>query len=252
MPVDLLSVGFLIMAVSAVVIGISKTSVGGFAALAVAAFALVMPTKESTAAVLLLLLIGDVVAVARYRHNCNWALLRRLFPSVLPGVALGAWFMSLVDDVLLRRSIGVLLTISLVLQLWLRSRSSRSGEGHEVKHPNLAASIAAGSAAGFTTMTANAAGPVMTLYLLEARVDKNAFVGTNAWFFLLVNLSKTPFSAALGLFPASTLSMTLWLAPFVLLGTWIGMRIVHRVSQAQFDTLALVASAIAAVTLVLR
>ncbi len=249
---ELFSVGFGIMALAAVVIGISKTSVGGFAALAVAAFALVMPAKESTAAVLLLLIIGDVVAVARYWHNCNWALLRRLFPSVLPGVALGAWFMSLVDDVLLRRSIGVLLTISVLMQLWLRARGRQGGEGHEVKHPNLAASIAAGSAAGFTTMTANAAGPVMTLYLLEARVDKKAFVGTNAWFFLLVNLSKTPFSAALGLFPASTLSLTLWLAPFVLLGTWVGMRIVHRVNQAQFDALALLASVIAAVTLVLR
>lgn len=249
---DLWSWGALLLAASALVIGISKTSIAGFGSLAVAAFALVMPAKESTAAVLLLLIVGDIVAVYRYRNACNWALLRRLLPSVLPGVALGAWFLSIVDDTLLRRSIGALLTVFVGIQLWLRWRATREGVGREVKHPHWTAAVVAGTAAGFTTMTANAAGPVMTLYLLEAGIDKAAFIGTNAWFFLLVNVSKTPFSAALGLFPPSTLILTLILAPIVLLGTWIGRSIVGKVSQSQFDMLALLASAIAAVTLVLR
>jgi hypothetical protein len=66
------------------------------------------------------------------------------------------------------------------------------------EHPLVA--VAAGVAAGFTTMTANAAGAVMTLYLLAMRVEKLRFIGTSAWFFLIVNVSKVPFSAGLGLF----------------------------------------------------
>ena len=97
-PVEPLSVPGLVLALAAVVIGLSKTSVGGFAALAVAAFAVYLPTKESTAAVVLLLLIGDVVGVARYRKAASWPLLRRLLPSVLPGVAVGAVFLRVVDD----------------------------------------------------------------------------------------------------------------------------------------------------------
>lgn len=250
MPVDLLSPVGAVLALAALVLGISKTSVGGFGAVAVAAFALVMPAKESTAAVLLLLILGDVIAVWRYRRNCDWTLLRRLLPSVLPGVVLGAGFIAVVDDHLLRRSIGVILTVLVLIQLWLRWR--QRGQALPPGEPRRLASIAAGSAAGFTTMAANAAGPVMTLYLLAARVDKRAFVGTNAWFFLLVNLSKTPFSAALGLFPASTFALTAALASFVLLGTWIGTRIVHRLTQSQFDLLAMVASALAAFALVIR
>ena len=96
---DLLSLSGLLLIVAALVVGISKTSVSGFGSFAVAAFALVMPAKESTAAVLLLLIIGDIVAVLRYRKHCNWALLRRLLPSVLPGVALGAWVLSVISDV---------------------------------------------------------------------------------------------------------------------------------------------------------
>lgn len=260
MPVEPLSVPGLVLALAAVVIGLSKTSVGGFAALAVAAFAVYLPTKESTAAVLLLLLIGDVVGVARYRKAASWPLLRRLLPSVLPGVAVGALFLHVVDDHTLRLSIGVILTVMVAIQLTLRLRHRRRTDPRPdgptppdvPEQPHRLAGVAPGIAAGFTTMTANAAGPVMTLYLLACRVDKMAFVGTNAWFFLLVNLSKTPFSAALGLFPASTLALTVALAPFVLAGTWLGVKLVRRVDQRTFDALALAASAVAAVALLVR
>lgn len=252
MPVDPISPAGLVLALAALIIGLSKTSVGGFAALAVAAFAAYLPTKESTAAVLLLLIIGDVVAVARYRRSASWPLLRRLLPSVLPGVALGALFMRWVDDHAMRLTIGLILTVMVAIQLVMRVRARGGEQPPGETHPHRALSLMAGTAAGFTTMTANAAGPVMTLYLLACRVDKMAFVGTNAWFFLLVNVAKTPFSAALGLFPASTLALTVALAPFVLAGTWLGIRLVHRVSQRTFDTLALLSSAVAAVALLLR
>ena len=93
----------MLLGAAALLIGISKTSVGGLAAIAVAVFASVMPAKESTAAVLLLLLTGDVVAVARYRRGADWGLLRRLLPSVLPGLALGAVFLWFVSDTVVRR-----------------------------------------------------------------------------------------------------------------------------------------------------
>ena len=52
-----------------------------------------------------------------------------------------------------------------------------------------------GFVAGVTTMMANAAGPVMVVYLLAMRLPKLAFVGTSAWFFFAVNWLKVPFSA---------------------------------------------------------
>lgn len=228
-------------------VGISKTSVGGFGVLAVMLFALVMPAKESTAAVLLLLIVGDVVAVTRFRHHCDWALLRRLLPYVLPGIAVGALFLRFISDDALRRSIGIILALFLMLQIILRLRAAAP-----TKRPSGIAAATYGTAAGFTTMTANAAGPVMTLYLLSAGVDKKAFVGTGAWYFLIVNLTKLPFSAALGLFPATTLRLSLMLVPVVLLGTVLGVRITRVLSQRAFEMLALAASALAAVVLIIR
>ena len=52
---------------------------------------------------------------------------------------------------------------------------------------------------GFTTMIANAAGPVMTVYLEAMGVKKEEFVGNMAWFFAGINLIKVPFSVRLGL-----------------------------------------------------
>lgn len=247
---DLTLLAWVVLAASALVVGIAKTSIGGMGALAVGGFALVMPAKESTAAVLLLLIIGDVVAVTAYRRNADWAMLRRLLPAVVPGIVLGALLMTVVDDHTMTLVIAGCILAALALQIAMRRRPTAglppSG------HPHLSATIAAGSAAGFTTMVANAAGPVMALYLLAARVDKARFVGTNAWFFLLVNLAKLPFSAGPGLLPTSTLTLTLVLAPVVLVGTWFGRRLLRVIDQRLFERLTMAAAGVAAALLLVR
>ncbi|MGJ6980897.1 sulfite exporter TauE/SafE family protein [Aestuariimicrobium soli] len=261
---------WLTLVVAALLIGISKTSVGGLGSVSVAMFALVMPTKESTAAVLLLLIVGDIVAVLRYRAHADWKLLVKLLPWVIPGLALGALFLRLVDDLALTRVIGAMLLVMLVIQLVTRWRPRRrpdagipsgpgtpSGTGEPAPEPTSWAQtkVAAGGAgilAGFTTMTANAAGPVMTLYLLAARIDKLRFVGTGAWYFLIINLTKVPFSAALGLFTRETLLHDLYLVPVVLAGTFLGTKLLAVMPQKVFENVAIIASGIGAVSLLLK
>jgi uncharacterized membrane protein YfcA len=234
---------------AAFIIGVSKTSVGGVATLAVGIFGALMPAKESTAAVLLLLIIGDVIGVLSYHKHADWGLLKKLLPSVLPGIVLGALFVHFVPDVGLKKFIGVILVVMLILQVWSRRKPAKVEEEVREMHP--AATIATGVGAGFTTMTANAAGPIMSLYLLAARVDKTRFLGTGAFYYLIINLTKVPFSAALGLFHMSTLWLTLILLPAVLLGTWLGRILIKKVSQLWFERLTLAATAIAAVALLL-
>lgn len=236
-----------LFAVGALLVGFAKTSIGGIASIAVAIFASVMPARESTAAILLLLLTGDVVAVWRYRRHTDWALLRRLVPAVLPGLVLGAVFLAVVDDAVLRRSIGALLLLLSLLQLWLSQRPEpfRAARGGWF-------APSTGLAAGFTTMTANAAGAVMTLYLVARGVDKHRYLGTNATFFLGVNLSKLPFSAGLGLFGPGTLTRTGVLAPLVLVGAWAGLRTASRLSQHHFDRAVLAATVLSSVALLVR
>lgn len=239
-----------LLAVSALVIGFSKTSFGGVASISVAFFALAMPAKESTATVLLLLIVGDLVAISRYR-TVSWRLLWKLVPGVLPGLLLGALFMSFVDDVTMRRTIGGLLLVMVGLQTWQRRRGTAApAPAPDGPHPVKAAGT--GIAAGFTTMTANSAGPVMALYFLAAGIDKARFIGTNAWFFAIVNITKVPLAASIGLFTPTGLLLDLILVPLVLIGTVIGAWVIKRVSQRQFESVTLAASALGALVLLVR
>lgn len=238
----------LLMGLAAAVIGYSKTALGGLAVIAVAIFATLLPAKESTAAILALLIVGDLVAVWHYRHDADWRLIRRLLPAVVPGLLVGSVFLGLVSDEVLRRSIGAVLLVLVLLQLWVKWRSD--GEPNTV-HERRAAAWGAGTAAGFATMTANAAGAVMTLYLSASGIEKRRFVGTNAWFFLIVNLVKVPFSVGLGLMHWRDVGRAAVLAPLVLAGGLLGYATVRRISQRGFDLAVLAASALAALALLL-
>ncbi len=238
----------LLMVLAAVVIGFSKTALGGLAVIAVAIFATILPAKESTAAVLVLLIVGDLVAVWHYRHDADWSLIRRLLPAVLPGLVLGSVFLLVVSDDVLRRSIGVVLLVLVLLQLLVKWRSVAPASS---AHEHRAAAWTAGTAAGFATMTANAAGAVMTLYLSASGIEKRRFIGTTAWFFLIVNLVKVPFSVGLGLMHWDDLGRAGLLAPLILLGGIVGYATVRRISQHRFDVAVLLASAVAATALLL-
>ena len=237
-----------LMAVAALIIGYSKTALGGLAVVAVAIFATVLPAKESTAAILTVLIVGDVIACWHYRRDPDWSLIRRLLPAVVPGLVLGTLFLRVVDDETLRRSIGGLLLVLLALQLWVKTRS---GDEPSTAHRHPVSAWAAGSGMGFATMTANAAGPVMTLYLSAAGIDKRRFVGTSAWFFLIVNLAKVPFSLALGLLHGDDVVRAALLSPAVLVGALLGYATVRVISQRGFDVAVLLASALAAGALLL-
>ena len=239
-----------LMALAAAIIGYSKTALGGLAVIAVAIFATVLPAKQSTAAILCILVVGDVIACWHYRHDADWSLIRRLLPAVVPGLVLGALFLRTVDDATLRRSIGAVLLLLVLLQLWVKWRRTDDDEASTV-HEHPAAAWGAGTGAGFATMTANAAGAVMTLYLSASGIDKRRFVGTNAWFFLVVNLAKVPFSVALGLMHPVDAVRALALAPVVLVGGVLGYATVQRISQRRFDLAVLAASALAAGALLL-
>jgi uncharacterized protein len=234
---------FAALAVAAVSVGFAKTAIGGFGSIAVAIFAAVLPARESTGALLPLLLVGDVMAVALYRVHADWRILARLFPSVIVGVVAGTLFVSQVDDAVMRRTIGALLIALVGVHLWTRRRPAAT-----VTTPGWLTALY-GTLAGFTTMVANAGGPVMSLYLLSAGLSMLGFLGTATMFFFLVNLSKVPFSVGLHLISASSLVLDLLLVPAVVLGGWLGRLVIHRIDEKLFERLVLLFTVLSALNL---
>ena len=88
---------------------------------------------------------------------------------------------------------------------------------------------------GFTTMIGNAAGPVMSVYLLSMRKEKMEYIGINAWFFLVVNFLKIPLQIFVWEnISVSTISLNLLMLPFIVLGAWLGIRIVKLFPEKAF------------------
>lgn len=233
--------------VAAFLVGVSKTGISGLGMLFVVMFAQIMPAKQATGIVLPLLCCGDLVAVASYRKHANWSHLWKLFPWTAAGVFLGFLAMNRIDEHQARLLIGTIVLALIGLHLFRRARAGQGEPEHGAWFPPLV-----GVLAGFTTLVANAAGPLMAIYLLAMRLPKMEYMGTGAVFFMLLNLFKVPFMVNLGLINARSFTLNLWLAPAVFVGALVGKKLLASLNQRLFENLALGLSALAAIDLLFR
>jgi uncharacterized membrane protein YfcA len=232
----------------ALLIGLSKTGVTGLGILVAAIFANLMPAKLSSGFVLPMLILGDLMAVYAYRGHADYRQALRLFPWTIPGIVLGYLAFGVVNDRQARLMIGIIVALMVVWHLVRKFGPKKETPTAGDHHSTLEVALL-GISAGFTTLIANAAGPIMTLYLLAMGMPKMAFVGTAAVFFCGLNLLKVPFMVSLGSIQGGSLGWNLALAPAVLLGAWLGRKLLGRMSQKWFEYIALTLSAAAAVKL---
>jgi hypothetical protein len=233
----------------ALMVGISKAGIMGLSILSVALFTHVFPSsKQASGLVLPLLIFGDIVAVLSYRTHTQWRYILKLMPWTATGVVLGYFALGHISDRTTRIMIGVIIVSLCVLGYWRRYLTVQTPEPKLPKHWGLAAAI--GVIAGFITLIANAAGPLMAIYLVAMRLPKMQFVGTAAVFFMALNLFKVPFMVNLGLITAQSFEFNLMLAPAVLLGAFVGRWLLMRINQQLFETLVLGFSAIAGILLI--
>ena len=232
---------WLLLAIAAFGIGITKSGFSGVSMVHVILFAIVFGARDSTGVVLPMLIAGDIFAMSVYGKHANWRYVRRMMLPTLIGVVMGWLMMFRLPEAYYRPLIGAIifgLTVLQIIRLWKEEWLA------DVPHAAWFA-WSMGILAGLTTMLANAAGPVFGLYLLAVGLPKLEFVGTAAWFFLLLNIVKIPFSWSLGLIRLDTLALNAVLIPLIVLGLWVGTRIIRIIPQRLFDSLILVLTGVA-------
>lgn len=210
---------WVLVAFCAFMTGIAKTGVPGANILSVPIFVLAIgDARLATGWLLPILITADLFGVWFYRkHNARKALLN-LAPWVAVGMAIGASVLSFSESVIRPLVASIILSILILFLLRKRGIDPTPVSGAW-------SSGFYGTAAGFTTMVANAAGPVMNVYLLTRNLPRQEFVATGAWFFFIINLSKLPVFFAQGMISKSSLLFNLALVPFVVAGALVGRKI---------------------------
>ncbi len=227
-------------------IGVSKTGLPGVGILVVPMLALAFDAKSSVGLLLPILIFADIFAVTYYRRHGEWKHLMRLLPWAVAGIGIGFWVLDMIDSESLKPLIGGIVLVMLGIRF--RSLVGKEPDVDHIPH-NRWFAAAMGTAAGATTMMANAAGPVITLYLLSMRFDKKKFVGTAAWFFFIVNWIKVPLMGRLDMITVASLKLDLFALPAVAAGAFAGIWLLKRIPQRFFNMLALALAAAAAVKL---
>ncbi len=240
---DLNTTQWAVAVVSALMIGMAKTGLPGVGILCVPLMAMILPSKASTGIVLPMLIFADVFAVGYYHRHAVWPHLVRLMPWALAGIILGYFIMGQISDAQLKPIIGIIVLAMLGVNCF---RDYLNSDNPTIPTQWQFAAML-GLAAGVTTMLANAAGPIMIIYLLAMRLPKEEFIGTGAWFFFFVNWIKVPFSAALGLITVPSLLLDAVLAAGVVAGAAAGILAARRIPQKLFDLSMLILTAAAAV-----
>lgn len=245
--INLTEVQWILLIAAAFMVGFSKTGIGGIMMLVIPILASVFGGKESTGVILPMLLAGDVFAVWYYHRHAQWNNIKKLLPWAFTGIIAGAVVGNYINDVQFKFLIAIIVLICLVLLIY----TERKGESFKVPE-KLWFFALTGIAAGFATMIGNAAGPIFTVYLLASGFKKNEFMGTAAWFFLIVNFSKLP----LQIFywnnvTANTLATAGIMLPAIALGAFTGVFIIKKINERPFRYIILAMTAITAVRLFL-
>jgi len=233
--------------------GVAKGGVPGVSILAIPLVAMVIPGKAATGLILPMLILGDVFALAYWRRAASWRDLLRALPWALAGVAAGTVFLTRINDRHMRPIIGGIVLAILLAHVWRLRLAPKPADDTQADHPARRHLFAAfmGSLGGFTTMIANAAGPVMGTYFLTLRLSKATFLGTSAWFFFIVNWVKAPFMVHLDMITASSLMVNLLMAPGLLAGVAVGVFIARRLNQQAFEWAVILLTALACARLLL-
>ncbi len=227
--------------VVALFIGMAKTGVHGAGMMSVPILANVFGGQLSSGVMLPILVLADVLGVWYYHRHASWEHLKILFPWAALGVIIGTITGSYINDSIFKFIMAATILISVVIMVWLESHKE------EVPHKKWFG-VATGVAGGFTSMVGNLANSVMAVYLLSIRLPKNSFIGTAAWFFLVVNWFKVPFHVFVWqTITINTVLLSLITLPAILLGAYLGIVIVKKLSEKIYRWFIIAMTLVAAV-----
>jgi uncharacterized membrane protein YfcA len=242
---DLNTLQWVLLALSGLLIGMAKTGLSGFGMMVVPILANAFGGRPSVGLLLPILIFADVFAVSWYNRHADWKHVFRLLPWALAGILVGTLVGKSISDQSFNRLLAALVIGGIGILIW---RDLRSDKLRIPRSRWFAAGL--GLLGGFSTMIGNAAGPVMALYLLSMRLPKNVFIGTGAWFFFIVNLSKVPLHVwSWKTITLDSFLLDVLLIPAIAAGAFLGIWLVRLLPEKIYRIIVIVTTLLSALLL---
>ena len=242
---DLTSLQWILLAVSGLLIGMSKTGISGVGLMVVPLLANAFGGRPSVGLLLPILILADIFAVTWYNRHAQWKHILRLLPWAFAGIITATIVGKSISDQTFNRLLAFLVLGGVAILVWrdLRSKTLKIPQSRWFAG-------GMGLLGGFSTMIGNAAGPVMALYLLSMRLPKNIYIGTGAWFFFIVNLSKVPLHVwSWNTITVNSFLLDLLMIPAIAAGAFLGIWLVRLLPEKFYRILVIVTTLLSALLL---
>ena len=238
---------WIIIMLASFFIGLGKAGLKGIDMLSVTLMAFVFGSKASTGIVLPLLCISDIAAVSYYNRHVKWNHFWKITPWMIIGILLGIYIGKDMNEVLFRKIMAVIILFTIIIIVLMELRKSKTVP----TNPLFVAST--GLAAGITTMLGNLAGAFSNLYFLAMRLEKNDFIGTAAWIFLIMNLFKLPFQIFLWKnISIESIKIDVLLLPTLAIGFLLGLKLVDKVKEKDYRRLIIILTLIGSLLMLFK
>jgi len=242
---ELTSLQWVLLGISGLLIGMSKTGISGVGLMVVPLLANAFGGRPSVGLLLPILILADIFAVSWYNRHAQWKYILRLLPWAFVGIITATIVGKNISDQTFNKLLAILVLGGVAVLVWRDLRSDK------LKIPQsrwFAGGM--GLLGGFSTMIGNAAGPVMALYLLSMRLPKNIYIGTGAWFFFIVNLSKIPLHVwSWKTITVNSFLLDLLMIPAIAAGAFFGIWLVRLLPEKFYRILVIVTTLLSALLL---
>ena len=176
-------------------------------------------------------LSSNVTKIAFFKKGLDKTLVLYLGIPAVIFVLIGAYFSNCFDPVVLTYLLGFfLITLSLLFLIFKKLKVN----------PNIKNALIGGSLSGLSAGLLGTGGAIRGMTMAALKLDKNKFIATSAVIDLGVDISRTIIYFLNGYVHKEDLYLIPVLIVVSIIGTWIGKKILHRISQDHFRNFVLV------------
>ncbi len=207
-------------------------SAAGFGAMLIAIpmLAFIMPLTTAVAATTVLTAVTSVHHVGRNWHHVAWPQFLKISLFTIIGLGLGFYFLHVLDEEALKHCLGAFLILYAIYALWT------------AKAPPIFPAQWHGGLAAFTgilggffgALFGGGIGPVYVIYFSALRLRKEAFRATMSTVVLVTGAARIGGYASFGFYRETTGILIAVGLPMVILGSWLGDRLVNRLDPEKF------------------